>query len=860
MKKLLLMLVALLSVIGLTSCFDKPDNNNDDVTPPNGDDVTPPAGDEGDKPNWTVGGLTNDGDFTYNTYTMLTPSNWNELTYQDQNDTEIMSFISGSFFGFNYKYDEEGAIIDGDFTLQYSAAKKLEDITAEYAGSDAYAVPEGETKGYAYKITLRDDLKWENGDKITAEDFVYTMQEQLNPKFKNYRADSYYASATVIHNAKNYVFQGDSGWFAADTAYSAYSDDLADKLIFTVGNSAETKPLLGLGADDSAPECSIRTWLADSGLNDKHGSATVVNFLVANYGAPDFSALQGKKVSEIKADAELSAILDELVVWWDEGNDGILDFCVADYTFPAVDFSTVGIKVGETDLELIIILDKPLVLLNEDGSLSFSAGYDFSGLPLVHKKTYEDHKHAPAEGSTLWTTTYNQSVDSTMSWGPYKLTYFQATKKYVLEKNEHWYGWNMKAYENQYQADKIVCEQVADWNTAWLLFQQGKVDSIGIDVSIAKDYKNSKQAIYTPDDYVGSLQIQSSVTALADRPEAKMLLYPEFRKALSLSINRAAYTQACTTASKPGFGLFNSMHYYDVENGGVFRNTDAARQVLCNVYGVNPADYNNNLVIAETKVTGYDLTQARELVRAAVAKAVEDGNYQIGDQVKLVFGTGAISEAVTRHFEYIKSEWQTLCVDTPLEGKLDMELKNFDTAWANDFRAGAYDVCMGGWSGAAWDPGYFLLAYLDPGYMYSRGWDTANHLMEYTLEGAGEGGKDVTMNLGLLEWYAILNGSHAQYSNPRAEAFYNWAEGYVDTELRLGLIAALEEEILTQYYTIPTYNNFGASLISYKWDYVSRDYHTFMGYGGVRYIKFNHNDTEWAQFVADHDGKIDYKA
>ena len=104
-----------------------------------------------------------DATYTFNTYTLLTPSNWNELTYQDNNDTEILSYISSSFFGFDYKFDEQGNIVKGDFTLQYSAATKLEDVTTVYAGNEKYAVPADADKGYAYKITLRDDLKWENG-------------------------------------------------------------------------------------------------------------------------------------------------------------------------------------------------------------------------------------------------------------------------------------------------------------------------------------------------------------------------------------------------------------------------------------------------------------------------------------------------------------------------------------------------------------------------------------------------------------------------------------------------------------------------------------------------------------------------
>ena len=43
----------------------------------------------------------------YNTYTTTMPSNWNELTYADNNDTQIMSYIGSSFFDYDYKFVDD---------------------------------------------------------------------------------------------------------------------------------------------------------------------------------------------------------------------------------------------------------------------------------------------------------------------------------------------------------------------------------------------------------------------------------------------------------------------------------------------------------------------------------------------------------------------------------------------------------------------------------------------------------------------------------------------------------------------------------------------------------------------------------
>jgi ABC-type transport system substrate-binding protein len=522
-----------------------------------------------------------------------------------------------------------------------------------------------------------------------------------------------------------------------------------------------------------------------------------------------------------------------------------------EFEYPTVDFANVGLFKGSNDYELIIVLDKPLQLLKEDGSLDYKAAYNFGGLPLVQESKYEQYKVAPVEGSNLWTTTYNQSVESTSSWGPYKLVEFQAGKQYILAKNENWYGYNMEEYAGQYQTDKIVCEQVADWNTAWLKFLAGEVDSVSIDVSVAADYKNSEQAIYTPSDFVSSLQLQSSKESLKTRQEEmgagynKVLLsYTDFRKALSLGINRAEFANQVTTSSKAGFGLFNSMHYYDVANGGVYRNEDVAKQVLCDVYGVDATKY-PSLSAAEEAITGFDLEQARALVNKAVAEAKAAGDYKEGDVVALEFGTGSITEGVTRQFEFIKGQWTEMLKGTDLEGKLELTLVDHQEAWSNDFRGGGYEVCMGGWSGAAWDPGYFLLAYLSPDYMYSAAWETDKVTMDFDADGDG---KLETMSL--LDWYDVLNGAHSEF---------NWGSGFKPESERLALIAALEKEVLSVYYTVPLVNSYSASLVSYKWDYITTEYNTFMGYGGIRYATYNYDDYEWAKYVKKNKGQLDYK-
>ena len=786
------------------------------------------------------GGKETEKIYTYNDYTSVSPSNWNELTYQDSNDTQIMSYIGSSFFTYDFKFDAQGNILPGEFVMQYSAATALEDVTAEYVG-DQWGIP-ADAKNRAYKITLREDLKWDDGTAIKAEDFVYTMKEQLNPAFRNYRADSFYLGATIIANAAGYAKQGMSGMFDSTNVYTEYSTEIDEKLIFSIGNEQAGKSYINAWATKQ---------LGKSAAVSLSNAVYVLNYYGAGLTEATVAEMEGKTFAEIKANEAWKAQWDLMIGFWQTEPNEELHFFIAEYTYPEVAWDKVGIFVGETEYEIILVLEKALPLLKEDGSLSYQAAYNMSSLPLVKKSLYEQCKIEPDSATSLWTTNYNTSVETTASWGPYKLETFQSGKEYTLVRNEYWYGYNDPLYEGQYQTDRIVCKTVEEYETAFNMFLKGEIDGVGIDVTKADDYKQSEQAYYTPDDFVASLQLQSDKAQLEARQEEgknkTLLAYTDFRKALSLSINRADFAVKTTTSSLAGFGLFNSMHYYDVENGGVYRNTDEAKQVLCDIYGVDASQF-DSLDEAVDSITGYDLDLARELLESAYQEALANEDIKETDVVELTFGTSVINDVVTRRHDYIKNAWKELAVGTSLEGRItfsdDAELGD---AWADDFRKGLYDVCMGGWSGAAWDPGYFLLAYLSPDYMYSVAWDTSSVQMTFKLEGVME--EEETMSL--MDWYNCLNGATG--------AKYDFSATELEQEQRLPLIAALEAEVLKVYYSVPLYNSFAASLISYKVDYITYEYNTFMGYGGIRYMTYNFDDAAWEAEVAKQGNELNYK-
>lgn len=838
---------------------------------------------------------------TYRTYTTVMPSNWNELTYEDNNDTQILNYLVSSFYEYDYEFDEAkggkfkedgtvnaDAIVEGGFSVKYSAATKLEDVTSTVDAKWGYTDTQKQTGGYAWKITLRDDLKWDDGTPIDASDFVYTMQQQLDPKFQNMRANTYYNNIT-IKNARYYVLSLDQkiyetittlGYESNAAAQAAGLDVLLDMwgfygmeggvLVTSYNPDTDTAVL------DENTECpqyvSItdeRLWLDPvyySDMETYEADMDAYEEAVAggnNTATPPEKPVMGDYIVSAKdiyeayaANFEVGGAYSTYIVAYVENKHYNLSF------------DDVGIY-SPSKYEIVVCLDNPIQCLKEDGSLSYEAAYSFASLPLVKEDLYEACKQEPVTGTTLWTTNYNTSVATSASWGPYKLTEFQGGKSYKLERNENWYGYNLDDNANQYQIDVITCEQLADVNTQWLSFLAGNLDSIGIDVDHKEDYRNSKYAQYAPGTGTFGINLMANLDALNESGRNNSILaIPEFRKAISLSLDRDDYNATVYTSHQSCYGLLGPSYYYDVENGGVYRDTQAAKEALLRVYGFEYKDGKwtdgtntyNDYESAYDAMNGYNPTEAKQLIEQAYTILTSNPDtykYDASKPITLVYGTSADNANSRRGYDYIKNMLETMVQGTSLEGKLNVTFDaSFGSKWADDFKDGAYDIAAGtGFSGGALDPAGFLQCYVDPyaGLMYSTWWNTAAEQFTYTMPEGDYAGAGEELTMSVLNWYCCLNGIAESY--PVSEK-YNWGAGFIPEEDRLQLLAALEELVLEQYFTVITTSEYSASVVSAKFDYISDDYNIFMGFGGVRYMTPNYNDGEWADFVASQNNDL----
>ena len=859
MKKRIASIVALLLVMAMVIPMAACGNGNGPATDP----VTNPVTDPVDGPS-TPAALKQ---AEYNTTTAVMPSNWNEMTYADNNDTQIMSYIGSSFFDYDYKFEgdekynadgtiNKAAIVDGAYTTNYSAATKLEDVTATVDAKWGYTDAQKAEGGYAWKITLRNDLKWDDGTPITAADFVYTMKQLLDPEFMNFRANTYYDTLKV-KNAKIYFFQNEKGTY--EPVGSKYASNQA---ALDAGETVYIDVWAAWGAEGytSATGEACPQWLSVTDTTEYN-----------NAEGTDLTT--GKGVYDTYM--SMPAYAPEFEVGG--GYASMMAIYVAN-TNTDVAWDSVGIYSIDSENAIVVLLDTPFAFLKDDGSLSYLAAYYMSSLPLVNQTKYEASKKAPADGATLWTSNYNSSLETTSSWGPYKLVEFEAGSHYKLVKNENWYGYGMEQYKNQYNITAINCRKVEEWSTRWMGFLNGSYDDASLSTENAADYVDSKYVYYTSNSTgTFGMQLFSDINVLKNSENNNgILAIQEFRHAFNLGLNRSDIVEKIWPGSAiPCFGLLNVAYYYDIENsatladGGQYRNTQQAKEGILRAYGFTQAadgTWSSGELTglptddAYDSLTGYNPTLAKQKMKEAIDILLanpEQYGYDATKNITLVYGSSSDTDKQRFRANYLQEILDGLTVGTALEDKIDVV---FDASagaqWAEAFRTGATQIGFGyGFSGNAFNPFDIVGAFVNPddSLNYHMYWDTSAIDLTLTMPAGDYAGAGETITMSVQNWYFCLNGTAESENQVKT---YNWGAGYAPTEARLMILSALEELTIKESRSVMLIADSGGSFLGAKFSYFSTDENVFMGFGGIRYMEVNYTDAEWTQFVAANNNDL----
>ena len=815
MKKLLSLVLAVVMVLGLVACGG---NGGSETTAPV--ETTTPA----------VAGT-----YTYNYALAEFPTNWNYHTYQTNIDAEILDYISSGFYVFDYNETKDGyAMVDG------MAVGDPVDVTADYVGQ--YGIVEGDT-AKAYILNLRQDLKWQDGTPITANDFVESAKRLLNPEAQNYRADGMYAGSVQIHNAEAYLKQGQVNMTENNLAPTRY---LVADLVKAEDGTYTTPDGIPMYI---ATGFALTDWL----------SGNTLQYYVEGYGDSMFDVASFEALNAMANEEGLVAATDETIdlltkvitfsADWGESADNIPDYLVYEVTYPEVAWENVG-WFAKSDYELVFVMDAPL-----DG---FYLKYNLPA-PLVNIEMY-DACASVVDG--VYTNTYCTSAETTMSYGPYKLTSYQADKQYVLEKNEYFYDLS----EDTYQATSIVVDCVKEASTRLELFLQGKLDTFGLSKDYMDEYQMSDYCYYATGDSTFAMVFNPDAEALVTAQAAAgeninktILTIKEFRQAMSYALDRNAFCLATSPMNAPGFGLFSGLIVSDPEAGTAYRTTDVAKNVLAEFWGVSE-EYGEGKLYADIdeavdSITGYNLAKAKELYDLAYDMAIEQGLMDEDDVVEIKIGTpNNTTTFYNNGYEFLVNNYTEAVKGTKLEGKLTFSRDDtLGNAFSDALKNNQVDMLFGvGWTGSALDPYGLIEAYVYTDNQYDDSTDFTAITCDIEINGT-------VYTASVQDWQKIMSGAACTITAADGSTMeYSCGTADKDPETRLAILGALEGAVLQNYNFLPIMDDASAQLRGQQIEYYTEEYIFGMGFGGMKYYTFNYTDAEWDAYVASNGGELDY--
>lgn len=781
------------------------------------------------------------GSYTYNDWVSVLAAMWNPHDYETSDDSYPIDFIAGGFYSFIF--NDELHPVDGfePFTtytiVPEMAASEPVDVTeAIKASHPEYNIPESATSGYAYTIALNPKATWEDGTPIKAEDYVKSMQYLFDPRLGNYRAADYYGSADLsIAGAEVYCNSLKDEWYKS----VSYAD--AMKIV----------------ADGGKVYIDCWGFWGAEGYTDKDGNDC------PQYVAIDDETVYGEAQNDAFSGKDL---IDAYGAYFEDGSYSLYKQITnsGDKSNFEEGFKNVGI-FASGEYEITLVLDKSLS--------GFYLLYNLGSTWLVKTDLYES---CLKETDGVWTSSYNTSVETTCSYGPYKMTSYQTDKSMKFEKNENWYGWTDEThiykdpedgkYYHMYQTTTINCQVIAESSTAKMMFLKGQLMTYGLQSDDFATYRNSDYCYATPADTIFFMILNGSESAISERESAEdfdqsttdlqSMMLLNFRKAMAVTYDRELFAATISPARSGGYAIIGNTYIYDPATGAKYRDTDEAKQVLCDFYSVDTSKY-ASLDDAVASITGFDPEKATELFQAAYEEALSLGyitdsdNDGISDQtVTIEYAMSAeADDFMNKTIAYLNEKVAEVTKGTGYEGKIKFTMSApYGNQWSTKLKSGLADTALAGWTGSRLNPFGLTDLYVNPSRAYDAGWfDATTVSLTINIDG-----KDVTMNL--YQWSDALNGSTVTIGG----VDYNFGDGNADINTRVKILAAFEGAILQTYDYLPIMQHGGMSLLSQQVYYVVDEYNGVVGRGGIAYMKYNYDDTAWAEYVKEQGGELKY--
>lgn len=800
MKKILFTLLVLLSALVLVACTPKDSN-------------------------------------TYRTYTSGT-ARLNPYSESLATASELFDYVTDSLYTGDYDWDkaiEEGtATAVGDFTnaasLPYARVPRMAAGEPVDVNGD----------GTVWEITLRTDLKFQDGTPIDANTFDYSWRQLLDPDQLNVRASNLYDTSNLpLVNAEAYTKQkspkADANGFVEymvdGVLYNtelAFSHSVGGYDLYHISQTDKYATLVG----PEGAKAYVENWGGSTGwvIETALGDAEIF-YLDADGKliAPTAGwTLDGQPVS---TEGEAAGYATSAPAYANEAGDILASDKFDDkgvplnsttIALPAVAWSTVGFKVTGTH--------KFQITLTQPKDAWYVKGQLMSGITgVVHEAKYEAGKSADKR-----TTTYGTIDNPLVSYGAYNLIEWQDGVLYLYERNDDHYA------AEDYRIKRIRYDVIADQSIAVNEFKAGRLDIVGASGEYFKEFEDSPQLKLTP-----ATTFFRFAFNIAERPDGTtnpILTYPEFRQAFYYAIDREEFASEVRAPAYANQGFIGPV-YIATEYGSVsYRGSDAGKAVFAPL---------------SPETTGFNPTKAKQLFDEAYAKSVQDGNIADGDKVSVEYTYYKVETNDT------VADWVKQTVEAIFGDKFELKLNGvssdaLDAAWDNfDF-----DMTFGGWQGLNFNPvslmGQVYNSISGANNMLEHGFDTGNIELEIELpytkaalqRWVAEFDEETATEAQLaayerwttaLENFGDTNTYSATFDNvykAAASTFYNVSdvnyEGRNDDFDRI--TAAIEAALLEEMIAIPLFTSVSATVYSARVKFEATEYHAWMGWGGLKYM------------------------
>ena len=763
--------------------------------------------------------------YTFNTSLKTSPVCWNPHDCETSSDDVISDYCEMGFVDVTVKDD-------GSWEWIYEMADSINDITGTFSEEDKnkWGIV-AEEKGRVWEIKLNQNACFEDGTAIDADSYVNSLKLLLDPHMKNYKADIYFDSTQsdkAIAGAKDYY----NNFKAGTPIYTT----LKDKGYTSVDEAMAA----GVKAEEIFMDVNSAFGIACDTENGYVGYQDTTKELI------DKKGFLGKPGAKITAKSLYDTCFDKEGLYEQFASDFI--YIPSGEVYKEITFDNVGlIKIDDYTLHYITV--------NPVSKFHFYEAMRKNW--LVHEETY--NKGISENGDTV-TTNYGTSVDTYVSYGPYKLVSFDNDKKIIMEKNDKWYGYTDEKHEKQFQTTRVVVEIIPEYSKALQMFLSGRLDDIILDAGDVVKYRLSENLYQAEQTYTYRWVFATELDALIrledeanDGGNKRVLSYDDFRKAISLAMDRNSFNSVATPGYSSAYYLINYAYYTDIENNpsSLYRESTEAMKAILDLYDIEYEDDEEAIKSAYDNITGYDLEKAKGLFQEVYEAAKEDGNYTDGQEIKIncmVSSASSLTAQDLAQQDELNKMLEEATKGTGFEGKIKVTFQSGAANRYQDLADGKKEMIRGTWGGAAFYPFNMIGSYTNPAYAgtihESCGWDPTTETLDITYDFDGDGTAE-TLTKTFEMWTLELND--------------NAVYGAKDVKLRTYILAAIEKGVLETYQCIPWGTQTESRLYSQKIQNIAIEYNIMYNFGGIRHMTYDYDDAEWKEYVKKQGGVLNYE-